>query len=211
MSTEPQLFRVDPNTKAPNKILETDFADLGFKERDIQDWVVAKPDILGDDLLIVAEEFSDFDRTNERLDLLAVDPDGKLVIIELKRDHSGADVHWQAIKYASYLRQTTQEQIIRMLAAQMSLSEIEAEDKLSDHLESGALENLNHDQTDHPRQPSIRRGGDLGGSMDERKGAQRQPHNLRSDHAIPRRRCALPSIQHSYSSSGNRAIHYTGR
>ena len=146
MSTEPQLFRVDPNTKAPNKILETDFADLGFKERDIQNWVVAKPDILGDDLLIVAEEFSDFDRTNERLDLLAVDPDGKLVIIELKRDHSGADVHWQAIKYASYLRQTTQVQIIRMLAAQMSLSEIEAEDKLSDHLESGALENLNHDQ-----------------------------------------------------------------
>ena len=146
MSTEPQLFRVDPNTKAPNKIREVDFASLGLQERDIQDWVVANPGILGDDLLIIAKEFSDFDRTKERLDLLAVDPDGKLVIIELKRDHSGADAHWQAIKYASYLRQTTQEQIIRMLVAQRSLSDSEAVDKLTDHLESGSLENLNHDQ-----------------------------------------------------------------
>ena len=46
--------------------------------------------ILGDDLLIIAKEFSDFDRTSERLDLLAIDRDGKLVIIELKRDRSGA-------------------------------------------------------------------------------------------------------------------------
>ena len=34
--------------------------------------------ILGDDLLIVGKEFSGFDRTDERLDLLAVDTDGKI-------------------------------------------------------------------------------------------------------------------------------------
>lgn len=146
MSADPQLFRVDPNSKALNKIREVDFANLGLQERDIQDWVVANSDILGDELLVVAKEFSDFDRTKERLDLLAVDPDGKLVIIELKRDHSGADAHWQAIKYASYLRQATQEQIVQMLAAHESLSKSEAADKLIDHMESDSLENLNHDQ-----------------------------------------------------------------
>ena len=146
MSTEPQLFRVDPDSKALNKISEVDFANLGLHERDIQDWVVANPEILGDDLLVITKEFSDFDRTRERLDLLAVDPDGKLVIIELKRDHSGADAHWQAIKYASYLRQATQEQIVQMLAAHESLSEGDAVEKLTDHMESGSLENLNHDQ-----------------------------------------------------------------
>ena len=146
MSTEPQLFRVDPDSKALNKIREVDFANLGLHERDIQDWVVANPEILGDDLLVITKEFSDFDRTRERLDLLAVDPDGKLVIIELKRDHSGADAHWQAIKYASYLRQATQEQIVQMLAAHESLSEGDAVEKLTDHMESGSLENLNHDQ-----------------------------------------------------------------
>ena len=147
MSTEPQLFRVDPNTKVSVKAAEVDFSHLGLQERqDIQEWVVANPEILGDDLLIIAKEFSDFDRTRERLDLLAIDRDGKLVIIELKRDHSGADAHWQAIKYASYLRHATYEDILRMLATYERVSEVEAEGKILEHIETGSLENLNDDQ-----------------------------------------------------------------
>ncbi|MCY4474795.1 MAG: endonuclease NucS [Chloroflexi bacterium] len=147
MSTEPQLFRVDPDTKASVKATEVDFSHLGLEERrDIQEWVVANPEILGDDLLIIAKEFSDFDRTSERLDLLAIDRDGRLVIIELKRDHSGADAHWQAIKYASYLRHATHEDILRMLATYERVSEAEAEEKILEHIETGSLENLNDDQ-----------------------------------------------------------------
>ena len=147
MSTEPQLFRVDPDTKASVKTKEVDFSHLGLEERrDIQEWVVANPEILGDDLLIIAKEFSDFDRTSERLDLLAIDRDGKLVIIELKRDHSGADAHWQAIKYASYLRHATSEDILRMLATHERVSEAAAEEKILEHIETSSLENLNDDQ-----------------------------------------------------------------
>ena len=40
--------------------------------------------------------------TRERLDLLALDKDKRLVIIENKLDDSGRDVTWQAVKYASY-------------------------------------------------------------------------------------------------------------
>ena len=147
MSTEPQLFRVDPDSKVSAKVPEVDFSHLGLQERqDIQEWVVANPGILGDDLLIIAKEFSDFDRTSERLDLLAIDRDGKLVIIELKRDHSGVDAHWQAIKYASYLRHAAREDILRMLANYERVSEAEAEQKLIEHVETGSLENLNDDQ-----------------------------------------------------------------
>ena len=147
MSTEPQLFRVDPDTKDSIKAKEVEFSNLGLQERqDIQEWVVANPEILGDDLLIVAKEFSDFDRTSERLDLLAIDRDGKLVIIELKRDHNGADAHWQAIKYASYLRHATHEDVLRMLATYERVSEAEAEGKILEHVETGSLENLNDDQ-----------------------------------------------------------------
>lgn len=96
--------------------------------------------------IIFAKEFSDFDRTSERLDLLAIDRDGKLVIIELKRDHSGMDAHWQAIKYASYLQRATHEDILRMLANFESVSEAEAEEKLLEHVELGSLENLNDEQ-----------------------------------------------------------------
>ena len=147
MSTEPQLFRVDPDSKESVKVDEVDFSHLGLLERqDIQEWIVANPEILGDDLLIIAKEFSDFDRTSERLDLLAIDRDGKLAIIELKRDHSGVDTHWQAIKYASYLRRATHEDILRMLANFEGVSEAEAEEKLLEHVEIGSLENLNDDQ-----------------------------------------------------------------
>ena len=60
------------------------------------------PAILGEELLIITSEYDRFDKTNERLDLLALDKDGNLVVIELKRDDSGKNVDLQAIKYAAY-------------------------------------------------------------------------------------------------------------
>ena len=90
MSAEPQLFRINPERRESERIEEANFAQLGLQERrDIQEWVAANPGILGEDLLIIGKEFSGFDKTNERLDLLAVDEYGKLVVIELKRDDTG--------------------------------------------------------------------------------------------------------------------------
>ena len=104
MSAEPQLFRINPENRESEKITEVNFVHLGFHERrDVQEWIAANPGILGEGLLIIGKEFIGFDRTNEKLDLLAVDEEGKLVVIELKRDHTGSNAHWQAIKYASYL------------------------------------------------------------------------------------------------------------
>ena len=147
MSGEPQLYRINPETRQSDRIEEVEFARLGLRERqDIQEWVAANPGILGDDLLIISKEFNRFDRTNERLDLLAVDLDGKLVVIELKRDDSGPDVHWQAIKYASYFQRATAESIIKMTAEYWKESEDDADTRLSEHLEAGDLGALNNDQ-----------------------------------------------------------------
>ncbi len=147
MSSEPQLFRINPESQQSERIEEVDFARLGLQERkDIQEWIAANPSILGEDLLIIAKEFSNFDRTNERLDLLAVDANGKLVIIELKRDDTGADAHWQAIKYASYFHHVNLEDIIRMLAAYEEGSEEDAKQRLQEHLENDNLDILNNDQ-----------------------------------------------------------------
>ena len=147
MSGEPQLFRINPGNRQSDRIEEVDFARLGLKERrDIQEWVADNPGILGDDLLIIGKEFSGFDRTNERLDLLAVDRDGRLVIIELKRDDSGADAHWQAIKYASYFTRTTEEQIVDLVASHRSESKEQAFNRLLEHLDADDLSALNNDQ-----------------------------------------------------------------
>ena len=147
MSAEPQLFRINPSTRESESMNEIDFARLGFRERrDIQEWIAANPGILDEDLLIISKEFSGFDRTNERLDLLGVDVVGKLVVIELKRDDTGVDAHWQAIKYASYLHRVDVEGIIGMLAAHENVSESEARIRLERHLGSDDLNALNNDQ-----------------------------------------------------------------
>ena len=147
MSNQPQLYRIDTESRSAEKVEEVNFNELGLKERyDIQEWVAANPAILGEDLLIVNKEFSGFDRTNERLDLLAVDPDGMLVIIEMKRDDTGADAHWQAIKYASYLRRATKEHIVGMRANYANVAEDQARSQLVEHTGSDDLGTLNSDQ-----------------------------------------------------------------
>lgn len=52
--------------------------------------------------MIIAKEFDGFSETLERLDLLAFDKQGNLVIIENKLDDAGRNVTWQALKYVSY-------------------------------------------------------------------------------------------------------------
>ena len=69
MNNDPKLFGINPESTEQTEIIEeVEFARLGFQERrDIQEWIVANPVILGEDLLIIGKEFSGFDRTNERL------------------------------------------------------------------------------------------------------------------------------------------------
>ena len=147
MSGEPQLFRIDSVNHQSERIEEVDFARLGFRERrDIQEWVAANPEILDNDLLIINKEFSGFDRTDERLDLLAVDREGKLVVIELKRDDSGTDAHWQAIKYASYFQRATADDVVGMAAEYWGESQGDAMIRLLQHLDADDLNDLNNDQ-----------------------------------------------------------------
>ena len=128
-----------------------------------------QPGILSEDLLIINKEFSGFDRTDERLDLLAVDKEGKLVIIELKRDDSGKDAHWQAIKYASYLHHAKKEDIIRMLADHEKVSDEDALDQLLRHLNADDLNALNNDQRIILASHRFARGSDLSRGVAERE------------------------------------------
>lgn len=148
MSGEPRLFKVDHGRSELKGVKEVDFTDLGIQERkDIQEWVAANPSMVGEDLLFVSKEFSGFDRTRERPDLLAVDTVGCLVVVELKRDDSGTDVHWQAIKYAAYLCQATADDIVDMLAKHNDIEQEEATRQLCEHLETEDIASvLNNEQ-----------------------------------------------------------------
>lgn len=109
------MFKVD---QSKNRIFRLDrkrFSDLKIGERThLQEWLANTPDALGEELLIIQKEFAGFTDTRERLDLLALDKLGQLVIIENKLDDTGRDVVWQAVKYAAYCSNLTKTQIIEI-------------------------------------------------------------------------------------------------
>ena len=107
------MYRIDKTTNTIQKLEKRKFSDLGFRERDhLQEWLAKYPEALGESLLIIQKEFNGFDDTNERLDLLALDKEGNLVVIENKLDDSGKDVTWQALKYVSYCSTLNKAQIL---------------------------------------------------------------------------------------------------
>lgn len=107
------MFRVDRSQNRLSRLVQKRFSDLNLRERDhLQEWLANQPDALGEELLIIQKEFDGFDETRERLDLLALDKDGNLVVIENKLDDSGRDVTWQALKYTAYVSGLTKTQIV---------------------------------------------------------------------------------------------------
>lgn len=106
------MFVIDKGKNRIKKISSKSFSDFGFKEREnLQEWIANDPECLGENLLIIQKEFDGFNDTSERLDLLAIDKSGSLVIIENKLDDSGKDVNWQVLKYVSYCSTLTKQQI----------------------------------------------------------------------------------------------------
>jgi hypothetical protein len=151
------LYRIHPESKTLQSVREVNFSDHDFLERyDIQEWVEESPSILGERLLIVAKEKTYFDGTNERPDLVAIDEKGNIVVIELKRDDSGADVHWQAIKYASYWSRFSVQDVLEVYADYLMRhrqegrsKEVDAEDakqEIIDFINQETVENINKRQ-----------------------------------------------------------------
>lgn len=57
---------------------ERRFGDLNLNEREhLPEWLVHMPGAPGEDLLVIQKEFDGFEDTRERLDLLALDKEGR--------------------------------------------------------------------------------------------------------------------------------------
>lgn len=127
------MYKVDKKNNRAQKIQSTSFKQLGFKERThLQEWIADNPSLLNEELLIIQKEYDGFFDTNERLDLLALDKEGNLVIIENKLDDTGKDVTWQALKYASYCSSLKTDEIVGVF--QEYLDKRKAKDKAEDIL-----------------------------------------------------------------------------
>ncbi|MDQ6796609.1 MAG: hypothetical protein M3011_01055, partial [Actinomycetota bacterium] len=78
------------------------FAALGMYERaDLQRLLRDDIAALDEDLLVIAEEYGNWEDARRRIDLLAIDKASRLVVIELKRTDDGGHMELQALRYAA--------------------------------------------------------------------------------------------------------------
>jgi hypothetical protein len=119
------MYVVNKTSNDIDLVKNITFGEAGFKERQhLQEWIAKNPSCLGEELLIIQKEFAGFDDTKERLDLLALDKRGNLVIIENKLDDTGRDVVWQALKYVSYCSSLTTQDIEQIFSSYLSNNNI---------------------------------------------------------------------------------------
>ena len=104
MPLEVMLWQVD--TESPEPVPRQ---QLNLEER-LEDWLFGDISMLSNDLLVIGRQIRQF---SVPLDLLAVDRDGNLVVIELKRDRTPREVVAQALDYASWVQWLDREDLDR--------------------------------------------------------------------------------------------------
>ena len=81
-------------------------------EQFLEDMIVAAPEILSDQWMIIGRQ--EMTGAGGRIDLLALAPDGALILIELKRAKTPREVVAQAIDYASWAEHLDAEELARI-------------------------------------------------------------------------------------------------
>jgi len=151
------MYKIHIKTKELELVEESSLEILKLEERsDLQQWIKKNPLLLSkhydSDFLIISEEFDKFE-INDRLDLLAIDKAGALVIIELKRCDSGPTIDLQGLKYASYCSTLTPVDVIEIYSEHIKKNRlnIDARESILDFLseeedDDTALSMLNSSQ-----------------------------------------------------------------
>lgn len=97
------------------------FAALGIYERnDLQRLLRDDIAVLSPDLLVIAEEFGNWEDSRRRIDLLAVDKSGHLVVIELKRTDDGGHMELQALRYAAMVSAMSFDEVVAAFEVHLS-------------------------------------------------------------------------------------------
>lgn len=112
------LEPVDRTSLAAEKIRERQGLQRALRQR---------IDVLGDDLLVIAEEYSMFEDSRRRIDLLALDRTATLVVIELKRTDDGGHMELQALRYAAMVSTMTRDHLIAACSQANSTSAEDAQ------------------------------------------------------------------------------------
>jgi len=107
------LHQLSPEGLIP--VAPVNFSDVGVRERaDLQRMLRDRIEIIAPDVLVIAEEFSDWQDSKRRIDLLGLDRSGAIVVIEIKRTSDGGHIELQALRYAAMVSALTFDQLVRI-------------------------------------------------------------------------------------------------
>ena len=131
------IYRMPRDKQRLVELSDTSFAEEGIREvEDLQRILQDQPEVIEKDLFIIRSEFSDWQGSGRSIDLLALDADGRLVVIELKRTRTGDHAELQAIRYAAMVANLTFDRIVKAhqdYLYQRGIQE-DAEARICDHL-----------------------------------------------------------------------------
>lgn len=109
--------------------MTTFVAEAILERKHLQRLLRADTAPLGEDLLVIAEEFGNWEDSNRRIDLLCLDRDATLVVVEIKRTEDGGHMELQAIRYAAMVSSMTLDQAVAAHAKYLGGDPAEAEVK----------------------------------------------------------------------------------
>ncbi|MEH6710307.1 MAG: hypothetical protein V7733_03775 [Paraglaciecola polaris] len=113
------------------------FSETGLRERDdLQRLLKYQIEIISPNTLVVAEEFSEWDESRRRIDLLGIDKQANIVVIELKRTEDGGHMELQAVRYAAMVSTLTFDRLVEIYTDYINSNQLDldAENSLLDFL-----------------------------------------------------------------------------
>lgn len=137
------LYRYSRDEILP--VTRTTMAAESIRERDdLQRLLVKRIEVIDDGLLVIAEEYSLFQDSRRRVDILAIDRSGNLVVIELKRTDDGGHMELQALRYAAMVSTITLDHLVDVYAEAQALSDTEARESILGWIDETVEELPNH-------------------------------------------------------------------
>jgi hypothetical protein len=133
------MLKIDRNERKFVEVRRRRLDEAGYRERlDVQAMIRNSPEQffteMGEHLLLIAEEHRPATFVDDRIDLLALDPSGAVVIIELKRGNNKLQL-LQALAYASMVAKWPPEQLVSLRATLTNRPDSDVAKDLEEFLE----------------------------------------------------------------------------
>ncbi len=106
-----KLIREEQQT-AFQPFMRREASDLNLKEKDLENWIAENPELLfgTEQILVIAQSVSG----QSMGDILALDADGRLIIVEIKRDWSNRATVGQLLEYAARMTGSNYEDLEKL-------------------------------------------------------------------------------------------------